>query len=28
MFGNPASYYPTNFNAASTTVGMPVTKLA
>jgi len=28
MFGNPASYYPTNFNAAPTTVGTPVTKLA
>ena len=28
MFGNPASYYPTNFNAVPTTVGTPVTKLA
>jgi hypothetical protein len=28
MFSNPASYYPTNFNAAPTTVGTPVTKLA
>ena len=28
LFSNPASYYPTNFNAAPTTVGTPVTKLA